>query len=867
VSAPPFADLRERLKSGRAELAAAFLKKPTAAHYLTRHTALVDDVLGELSTRLALPASFCLAAVGGYGRGELFPGSDVDVLLLLPHDPTPGQQATLEHWVQTCWDVGLEIGHSVRTVEACLAEADADITVETNLLEARPLWGASGLFDAFGLRFQARFNAQHFFDGKLAEQQARHARFDDSAYKLEPNLKDSPGGLRDLHTIHWLAQACGIQGGWSGIARAGLLTHAEARRIAREERALSTLRIHLHILAGRREDRLAFDYQTDLAVRLGLAATTDRRTKGRQSAIEQARCRVVTAGERLMQGYYRAAKLIQRANDILIQSLRVRLFPVTAPPQPIDDDFQLRARLLEARTPDLFERKPDALLRAFIVYAQHPTLAGFEPATLRALWRGSTRIDAAFRANPAHRALFVTLLRQPIGVTRALRAMHRYGLLGRYIPAFGRIVGQMQHDLFHVYTVDEHILTVLRNVRRFTVPALAHEFPLASRLIANFDKPELLYLAALFHDIAKGRGGDHSEQGAADARRFCRQHGLDKADSELVAELVDMHLVMSRTSQKEDISDPDVIAAFAAKVGDVRRLAALYLLTVADIRGTSPTVWNAWKGKLLEDLYHAARARLAGGEEAVADIAAKQAEARINLALYGLPSDAADALWQHLDARYFLRYDTRDMAWQARMLWRRTTSPDAVVRARLSPAGEGIQVLVYTPDRPDIFARICGFFARIQYTILEAKIHTTQHGYALDSFQVMDLANRGIHYRDFLSFVEYELTRDLDPTHPMQPVPRGRLSRHQRHHPYPTTVRLEADAPGYGHMLSITCADRGGLLFAVAEVLMRHDVGVYAAKIDTLGERVEDTFLLRGAALQTPAGIEALVDEVREALG
>ncbi|HMA11391.1 MAG TPA: nucleotidyltransferase domain-containing protein, partial [Steroidobacteraceae bacterium] len=464
MSIAPFADLRERLKTGRAELAAAFLDKPASTHYLTRHAALVDDVLSGLCARVALPAEFCLAAVGGYGRGELFPGSDVDVLVLLPHDPDPGQQATLETWVQACWDVGLEIGHSVRTIEACLAEADADITVETNLLEARPVWGSSGLFDEFGRRFRARFDAQHFFEGKLAEQQARHARFDDSAYKLEPNLKDSPGGLRDLHTIHWLAQACGILGGWSGIARGGLLTRAEARRIAREERSLSALRIQLHLLARRREDRLAFDYQTELAARLGLAATAHK-----------------LPGERLMQGYYRAAKLIQRVNDILIQSLRVRLFPVTAPPAPIDADFQLRANLLEARDPELFMRTPDALLRAFIVYAQHPALAGFEPATLRALWRSSSRIDAAFRDNPAHRALFMSLLRQPVGITRALRAMHRYGLLGRYIPAFGRVVGQMQHDLFHIYTVDEHILTVLRNVRRLTVPELAHELPLASR--------------------------------------------------------------------------------------------------------------------------------------------------------------------------------------------------------------------------------------------------------------------------------------------------------------------------------------------------------------------------------------------------
>ena len=506
------------------------------------------------------------------------------------------------------------------------------------------------------------------------------------------------------------------------------------------------------------------------------------------------------------------------------------------------------------------------MLRAFILYAQHPELVGFEPTTLRTLWRGRTRINAAFRANPAHRALFMSLLRQKSGITRALRAMHRYGLLGCYIPAFGRIVGQMQHDLFHVYTVDEHILTVLRNVRRLTVAEYAHELPLASELITTFEKPELLYLAALFHDIAKGRGGDHSELGMADAQRFCTQHGLDKTDSELVVWLVGTHLVMSRTSQKEDISDPDVIAAFAAKVGSLRRLTALYLLTVADIRGTSPHVWNAWKGKLLEDLYKAARAQLDDDEEALPDVATRQEEARVNLALYGLPDSAADSLWQHLDDRYFARYEALDMAWQARVLWRRTNSPEAVVRARLSTAGEGIQVLVYTPNHPDLFARICGFFARIQYNILEAKIHTTRHGYALDSFQVMDLANRGIHYRDFLSFVEHELTRDLNPANPIQATPRGRLSRHQRHHPYPTSIRIQADAPGHGHMLSITCADRAGLLFAVAEVLMQHKVNVYAAKIDTLGERAEDTFQVLGEALNTPAGVEMLEADLREAL-
>ena len=833
--------LRERLRAGRGSLAENFLRRAQIAHYLTHHAALVDGVLADLSDQLNLPGGFCLAAVGGYGRGELFPGSDVDLLLLLPGDPDSEQRGILEHWVQTCWDVGLEIGHSVRTVDACMSEADADLTIETNLLEARYLWGDSRLFEQFRSRFQERFDARCFFDGKLAEQDARHARFDDSAYKLEPNLKDSPGGLRDLHTIHWLAQACGIAGGWSGLARAGLLTDPEARRIAREERWLCGLRIQLHLLAGRREDRLAFDYQHDLAARMQLSATAHLR-----------------ADERLMQGYYRAAKLVQRASDILIQSMRVRLFPVTASPQPIDDDFQLRGDLIEAREADLFARKPDALLRAFIVLARHPRAEGFEPATLRALWRGSTRINAAFRARLEHRQLFMSLLRQPRGVTRALRAMHLYGLLGRYIPAFGKIVGQMQHDLFHVYTVDEHILTVLRNVRRLTVPELAHELPLASRLMAGFDKPELLYLAALFHDIAKGRGGDHSELGGADARRFCKSHGLDKGDADLVAWLVEMHLVLSRTAQKEDISDPAVVAAFAARMGSAHRLTALYILTVADIRGTSPNVWNAWKGKLLEDLYRATMVQLSDTEADLGDSALKQAEARANLALYGLPDGAADAVWKHLDPRYFQRFEARDIAWQARKLWRKMDRQEAVVCARLSPAGEGIQVLVYAPDRPDLFARICGFFARIQYSILEAKIHTTRHGYALDSFQVMDLANRGIHYRDFLSFVEHELARDLDPVHPVQRAPRGRLSRHQRHHPFPPRVGLQHDPQRGVHVLSITCADRGGLLFAIADVLIRHGISLYAAKIDTLGERVEDTFLIQGSALLNDEGVRLL---------
>ncbi len=841
----PIATLRARLKFERAQLAADFIKQPQAARYLARHAALVDAVLAELCDALALPRTCCLAAVGGYGRGELFPGSDVDVLLLIPSEPGPALCASIERWVQACWDIGLEIGHSVRTIEACVEEAGRDVTIETSQLEARSLWGDVGLYQSFRAAFDARFDALRFFDAKMVEQVQRHQRLDDSAYKLEPNLKDSPGGLRDLHVIHWLAQAAGLATGWKSLVNAGLLVPLEARRIATAERWLAKLRIHLHLLAHRREDRVAFDYQSELAERFELEATPQLR-----------------ADERLMQGYYRAAKLVQRANDILVQSLRVYLKPDHTSPLILDEDFQMRSHMLQAREPNLFLNKPNALLRVFIVYAQHPELVSFEPATLRALWRASAQIDAAFRSDPANRASFITLLKQPTGITRALRMLHRYGILGRYIPAFGRIVGQMQHDLFHVYTVDEHILMVLRNMRRFTVPELAHEFPLASKLIAAFDQPELLYLATLFHDIAKGRGGDHSELGAHDARSFCIAHGLGRENSELVAWLVSMHLVMSRTAQKEDLSDPEVIQAFADKVGDSRHLVALYLLTVADIRGTSPKVWNAWKAKLLEDLYHATLSCLGGHGASEGRIETKKTDARNQLALYGLAKEAADNLWKHLDTRYFKRFDARDIAWQARMLWRRVDSQDAVVCARLSPVGEGIQVLVYVPDRPDIFARICGFFARIQYSIQEAKIHTTAHGYALDSFQVMDLVHRGIHYRDFLNYVEYELTRDLDPARVPEPVPRFRLSRQQRHHPLAPTIKLDALKPENMQFLSLTCADRPGLLHAIAGVFITHRISLYAARIDTLGERAEDSFSIQSECLQTAAGVQAFESDL-----
>ncbi len=804
---------------------------------LLRNCRLTDTLLRTLWQSLDLPASAILAAVGGYGRKELFPYSDIDLLILLAHPAEAHEQAAIEQLVSLFWDIGLEVGHSVRTIDECLSESAHDITVATNLLEARYLIGNRELCRSFRQRFGEQLDQRSFFEGKLAEQDQRHARFNDSAYQLEPNIKESPGGLRDLHNLRWLARAAGIGQSWRDLVSAGFLNAAEMRQIRRLEHFLFDLRASLHYLAGRREDRLLFDYQTGLAEHYRISGTASRR-----------------ASEILMQRYYRSVKIIAQLRNILLPSLRARVFgnhqlPVVA----LNARFQIRDNLLKVVDDSLFEREPQAILESFILLQQRSELSGMSASTLRALWRARHCVDAAFRRDPVNRVLFMQILRAPSGVARALRNMNGYGLLGRYIPAFGRIVGQMQHDLFHIYTVDEHILTVLSNLRRLTIPELAYEYPLASRLISGFKRPEVLYLAALFHDIAKGRGGDHSKLGMVDAQRFCRRHDLGALDTALVTWLVGEHLSFSSIAQKQDLSDPDVIAAFALRVANERRLTALYLLTVCDIRGTSPTVWNGWKAKLLEDLFYATLRRLNGDANLHSGIDLIKAEASRLLRLYGLRPGIEEPLWSNLADSYFLRHEPQEIAWHCRQLWQHVHTATARVRARLSPTGTGIQVMIYTPDEASLFARICSFFEQIHYTVVDAKIHTTHNGYALDSFVVLnknqDSSNT---YRDFLSYIEHELTQQLR-THPeLKPAVRGRVSRHLKHFPIDAEVNLRADENGKLWALNLTAGDRPGLLFAIAQVLYRHHIDLYAAKVSTLGERAEDTFMIQGEALDQP---------------
>lgn len=838
--------IRDALRAARLELQQAYEAHPHPLRLLHNHARLVDRFLRLVWRQSGMPDAAAFVAVGGYGRMELFPKSDIDLLILLPQQPDGELEHRLQTLVGQLWDIGLEIGHSIRTVGDCMAES-SDVTVQTNLLEARHISGDHAIFREMRVALAEHLSRRAFFLAKTQEQQQRHTRFLDTDFNLEPNLKESPGGLRDLQTVLWISRACGFGTTWRELAEAELITTAEARAIARHESLLQTLRIRLHYLAKRREDRLIFDYQTPLADQLHIQASPSRR-----------------ASEHLMQRYYRTKRAVQQLNSVLLQNMRARIFPEAGQVYPLNQSFVACDGFLSIRAESLFDQQPATILESFLLLEQHPELNGFSAGTMRALWRARKNIDADFRKVPENRALFMQLFRQPQGLTHALRRMNQHGILERYIPAFGRVVGQMQHDLFHVYTVDEHILMVVRNLRRFTLEKHAHENPLCSKLIRDFARPEVLYIAGLFHDIAKGRGGDHSKLGRADAARFCKQHGLTNEDTQLVVWLVEHHLTMSSTAQKQDLSDQDVIGAFATKVKNGRYLTALYLLTVADIRGTSAKVWNAWKGKLLEDLFHATRRYMTDGK--IADqVGDTRKHAQETLSLYAVAPERYALLWAQFDAEYFLHHDAHEIAWHTRQLAHRVNVEAPVVKARLSRIGEGIQVMVYGPDQPYLFARICGFFERMNYNIMEAKIHTTQHGYAMDSFLVMDASNDKAAYRDVMNYIEYELAQLLVRSEAAQTPRIGRVSRQLKHFPIEPEVAVLRDEKN-NLILSLIAGDRPGLLARIAYVLAQHHVDILRAKINTLGARAEDTFWIGGERLNDPQNVAQLCETLREQL-
>lgn len=862
---------RQQHREEKSRLCASLMEQGTSARgvrqVLQRLARVTDLLLVKLWQKAGFSKGYCLLAVGGYGRGELFPHSDVDVLLLLPDgalvDEDVALKERIEAFIGSCWDVGLEIGSSVRTAEDCVAEALRDVTVQTSLLECRLLAGSRPSFRRLVSRLGDAMDPKAFFVAKTLEMRQRHQKFENTPYSLEPNCKESPGGLRDLQIILWVAKAAGLGRTWDELARKGLATALEARQIKANEALLNLIRARLHLISGRREDRLVFDLQTAVAESFGYRALVPPLLASEGPRTFSSARGTKRASEQLMKRYYWAAKAVAQLNQILLLNIEERLASDEAGVRPlrvINERFCDKSNMLEVASDDLYLQQPHAILETFLIYQTTVGIKGLSARTLRALYNTRPIMNARFRRDPVNRATFMRILQQPEGITHAMRLMNQTSVLGRYLWVFRNIVGQMQHDLFHVYTVDQHILMVLRNVRRFFIAEHSHEYPFCSQLAAGWDKPWILYVAALFHDIAKGRGGDHSELGAREVRSFCRQHGVAREDTRLIEFLVAEHLTMSRMAQKEDLSDPDVIASFARRVGNERYLTALYLLTVADIRGTSPKVWNAWKGKLLEDLYRYTLRALGGrAPDPDAVVESRKREALSLLALHALPHMAHKALWDTLDVSYFMRHQADDIAWHTRMISRQlarglqgASEPDGVhcvVRARLSPEGEGLQVLVHAPDQADLFARICGYFDNAGFSILEARIHTTNDGHALDSFQVVS-PSLAEHYRELVAMVEKDLARTIDARDPLPSPTMGRLSRRVKSFPITPRVELRPDEKAQHWLLNVSASDRAGLLYGLTRVLAEHDISVQLAKISTLGERVEDTFLISGPQLQ-----------------
>ncbi|WP_142809002.1 [protein-PII] uridylyltransferase [Tepidiphilus olei] len=852
-SAENLAPLKDELASGREALARAFLASTLSpARYLARHAHLVDETLRRLLETHPLPRGAALLAVGGYGRGELYPHSDIDVLILLAQTADAEDEARVHALVAALWDVGLQVGASVRTIEQSLALADEDITVATTLLETRLLAGSRTLYHAFRERYRTWLDPRSFYEAKRQEQEQRHARMLGSPFALEPNCKEHPGGLRDLQLLIWIARALGYRGGWAALATKGLLTPAEAQALSRCQSFIARVRIHLHLLARRAEDRLLFDHQEKLAQCLDIAGQDGRRP-----------------AEVFMQRYYLTVKQVLQLNAILMATFAEALFPERQRlPFPINERFQQRGDRLDVVSEDTFVRHPEALLEVFLLLAQRSELTDLTARTLRLLWAHRELIDDAYHLEPRHQALFLDLLKQRRGIVHGLRRMNQFGILSRYLPPWRRIICQMQYDLYHAYTVDTHTLMVVRNLRCFTMGEHAHEYPAMNALMFEFGQPWLLYLAALFHDIGKGRGGDHSLIGAEEAERFCREHRLDSSDAELVVWLVRHHLEMSRTAQKEDISDPEAVARFATLVGDERRLIALYLLTHADIRGTSPKVWTPWKERLLHDLFEATRRHLRQSRQGIAHdpLTTRLEDARRLLRFHGLRPEAETPFWHTLDTAYFLRHSPEEIAWHTRILYGRFQQEEPVVRARLSPEDGGIQLMVYTRDAPELLLRLIAYLTQLGLEVWEAKIHTTHAGHALDSF-VLRPPN-DLPARELLPLLEYELPRRLSqPGSPPEPdLGSRRLPRLVRHFPFTPQIHLNPDERGLHYVLNVTAIDQPGLLYKIVRTLARHGIAIDMARIDTLGERAEDTFLIRGDALESPQRRHALVSELTRAI-
>jgi len=800
----------------------------------------VDQILKAAWARFTFdPQEIALLAVGGYGRGELHPYSDIDLLLLLAANTDRQTLRTkIEGFLALLWDMGLEVGQSVRTADECAQDAKDDLTLTTNLMESRLLCGDKALhaqlLSATGST--ALWPSAEFFLAKRREQRSRHAKYQDTEYNLEPNVKGSPGGLRDIQTLLWVARRHFGTLDAHVLVAEGFLLEGEYALLQRSQAFLWQVRYALHLIAGRAEDRLLFNHQSEVAELLGF----------RETDIKQ---RI----ERFMREYYRTVQSISELSELVIQHFEEAILNagMQQPVRGLNPRFSVRGDYIEASHRQVFSEHPPALLEIFLLLAQNPALKGIRAGTIRLLRHHLDLIDQAFRQNPQNTHCFIELFKAEQGIHRNLRRMSRYGVLARYLPEFGRIVGQMQHDLFHIYTVDAHSLLIIKQLRKLKWPELSEKFPLASKLTERIDKPYLLYLAALYHDIGKGSGRDHSEQGAIEAEAFCRRHHLPDNDRELLVWLVRQHLLMSVTAQRQDIADPVVIHEFASVVGDETHLNYLYLLTVADINATNPKLWNSWRASLLRQLYGETKRALRRGLQSplkrAEQVRLTQSASLDILLRGGTDQDDAEQLWQQLGEGYFLRHTAADVAWHTEAILQHAQDNGPLVLIRktspLQTEG-GTQILIYAPRQQELFAVTVAAMDQLNLSIHDARI-IRRSGFTLDSYIVLNADGSQIgDDPQRIDDIRLNLSRSLQNPDEYPAIISRHVPRQLKHFAFPAEVKLTADAELNGSWLEIIAPDRPGLLARLGRIFLEFGLSLQNAKIATLGERVEDLFLI-----------------------
>ena len=849
--------LRRVLDAGRHQLKEQHTAGASAQTIVNRHARMIDQLIttaGESTLGALNHAHFAIIAVGGYGRAELHPQSDIDLLVLFGARPTVAAQEATGQFVRLLWDIGLEIGHSVRTVEQCQEQAMEDLTVITSLMEARLLFGDKQLLHSLSDAIQPvqMWSASEFLVAKRAEQSTRYHRYGDTAYNLEPHLKEGPGGLRDLHMIAWISQRTLGTSTIRDLSIASLLSHAEYRSLIRARNLLWRMRNALHFNTGRREDRLLFQHQREIATAFGYKDTRS------------------LAVEKLMKRYYRAARDIQLLSELLLQHFDEIIRPSSPAKQwkVINRRFRSREGLIEMRRADVFTRHPFALLEVFYLFQNDDNLTAIGAHTVRQIRSNLRLIGDDFRLDIRCRTLFVEILRAPTRTTRALKLMNEYGVLGAYIPAFGRIVGQMQHDLFHHYTVDTHLLFVLEKLRRLRTGDIYPDHPHAVTLMQGLYKPHRLLIAGLFHDIGKGRGGNHSELGEKDVRRFCSRHDMSDADTELIAWLVLNHLAMSWTAQKEDISDTEVVERFSVLVKDQTHLDNLYLLTIADMMGTNPYVWNDWKSQLLLDLYLATSRTLRRGlsnPELMSEVVLiRKNEALQQPTLQAYSKDVITTFWEQVDQDYFVRYTADTIAWLTETLISAPLSELPLVTVRDRYEGGALQYLVCASASDTLFSQITATFDRHHMNIVDARVHSIRSGLALYLIVVLP-ASGDERSSAFLNLQTRDIRRHLL-ERKRAPQPRSvTLPRTVKQFPIEPLVTFTTTPTDSNTIMELTAQDHPGLLHQVAKALLENKVLLTAAKVSTVGERAEDVFYLTdrdGLAINNPDIQKRIADTI-----